>query len=110
MAILMNALCGLILLDEWANIHRLHNGHMTLWYYVAGLVLVSGGVGALVLRHSDYQELSTVDMEGQDGGGRVPMASSDSDDEDNGEYEEYHISGGLNNLVPGGVNQYYGKE
>lgn len=100
----MNAICGLVFLDEWSNINRLHNGKMVPYYYIAGLILVSGGVGCFVLKHSEYQELNTL----EDGDRLMPMASSDSDDDDNAEYEEYHISGGLNNIVPGGVGQYYG--
>eukprot|EP01034_Spumella_vulgaris_P023375 gene23375-29589_t len=118
-AILMNAVCGLVYYDESVNTYHLHKDTYSSTYYFVGLLLVSGGVACLMLRHSDYKELNTLSdadmMEGkslmrQSARGDQLGGGLDSDeDEEDADYEEYHVSGGLNNLLPQGmVGEYYG--
>ena len=58
----MNGVCGLVYFDEGVNTFRLQkrNGEVSSTLYFAGLLLVSGGVACLMLRHSDYKELNTL--------------------------------------------------
>jgi hypothetical protein len=55
----MNAVCGLVYFNEGTNTFQLKKGgQVSSTMYFLGLLLVSGGVACLMLRHGDYKELN----------------------------------------------------
>jgi len=128
-AILLNAVCGLLYFDEVADTYReVSGGGYSCTAYFTGLLLVTGGVACLMLRHSEYTELST--LTGMNSvslslflnllshshshshshspdadilsGKALPGSNEEDYDSESDELEEFHVSGGLTSILPPG--------